>query len=108
MAQMTDLPPEVLAMIFRRLHDDRRLPSWELIQDQQAHYIARMLKGRLLKLQLVNKTWRSVVRDTRFVAIKRTFRKITYGVGERGFWYKVHKRNSSRYARYLLIFTTQL
>lgn len=87
MAQITDLPPEILTMIFKNLHYDAP-PSSEVRLEHR--HAARTMHARLLPLLLLNKTWRAVLQDTSFPEAeisKFQNRTFNYGWDEDGFWY---------------------
>lgn len=94
MAKITDLPPEILRMIFYELrYDSIRSPynsiqsSYNTLKVSPNSHIARTMCKQLSKIQLVNKTWERVLQDTMFPMVHvGAWSAYTYGVHNSSYW----------------------
>lgn len=90
MARITDLPPEVLSMIFKELRFDGLRPNrvgfgtteyWIL----ERRRIAKRMHDRLVSIYSVCRTWQAVLRETKYPAVFEGGKYVIYGVGNKGF-----------------------
>lgn len=87
MAQITDLPPEILSMIFQNLQYTSESLDRIALYPDSIERVLRTMRARLTIVQLVNKTWRSVVQNVKYPSVTVVNEGVDYGVENIGFWY---------------------
>lgn len=129
MARITDLPPELLKIVFQHLAHSGYVislrPPWPdtlsmMIKHLQLDVdagqerpilpsdvlqVASYMRAQLHNIQLVSSTWRDIIQTVRFPTLCMGIYRLSYGVSNTGFWYKtwVHSNNKKKWFKYLRV-----
>lgn len=112
MARITDLPPEVLSIVFQELSRESEgmkscMPTGRYVVRtnvatfhlRHVYDLVRQKLNQLLTVQLVNKLWWNVLLDTKLPGISFDKANIYVGMGQSGLWcsviYELHSLKES-------------